>query len=177
MLVLSLREVPVQNVRWRVVSEIRGWRLTIYIAIEIYNWSGPSAPQLVPRRCSVSSIEDGPGRCHCEDQVQDCDLYLYSGNWDWARTARDGWPRRQSAVVMPKYYCDYCDRFLTHDSFQGRKQHNRGKKHQDNIRIYFSQFLSTHGPGGVPLTEMYPNGVPPYFGMPPPMPPAVISLW
>ncbi|CEP00362.1 U1 small nuclear ribonucleoprotein C [Plasmodiophora brassicae] len=73
---------------------------------------------------------------------------------------------------MPKYYCDYCDRFLTHDSFQGRKQHNRGKKHQDNIRIYFSQFLSTHGPGGVPLTEMYPNGVPPYFGMPPPMPPA-----
>ncbi len=26
---------------------------------------------------------------------------------------------------MPRYYCDYCDVFLTHDSPSVRKQHNR----------------------------------------------------
>lgn len=28
---------------------------------------------------------------------------------------------------MPRYYCDYCDSYLTHDSMAGRKQHMRGK--------------------------------------------------
>lgn len=42
---------------------------------------------------------------------------------------------------MPRFYCDYCDVYLTHDSFAGRKQHMRGRKHQDNVRQYFMQFL------------------------------------
>jgi len=42
---------------------------------------------------------------------------------------------------MPRFYCDYCDVFLTHDSFAGRKQHMRGRKHQDNVRQYYMQFL------------------------------------
>lgn len=31
---------------------------------------------------------------------------------------------------MPKYYCDYCDVFLTHDSPSVRKTHNGGRKHK-----------------------------------------------
>jgi hypothetical protein len=27
---------------------------------------------------------------------------------------------------MPRYFCDYCQTYLTHDSAPGRKQHNRG---------------------------------------------------
>lgn len=29
---------------------------------------------------------------------------------------------------MPRYYCDYCGTYLTHDSAPGRRQHNRGDK-------------------------------------------------
>ncbi|CAF2141403.1 unnamed protein product, partial [Brassica rapa subsp. narinosa] len=49
-----------------------------------------------------------------------------------------------------RYYCDYCDTYLTHDSiicifiyiFQPsvRKQHNAGYKHKANVRIYYHQF-------------------------------------
>jgi hypothetical protein len=27
---------------------------------------------------------------------------------------------------MPRFYCDYCDAYLTHDSMTGRQQHMRG---------------------------------------------------
>jgi len=41
---------------------------------------------------------------------------------------------------MPKYYCDYCDIFLTHDSPSVRKSHNEGWKHKAAVRAYYSQF-------------------------------------
>ncbi|CAN8247950.1 unnamed protein product [Cochlearia groenlandica] len=57
---------------------------------------------------------------------------------------------------MPRYYCDYCDTYLTHDSVSlyltcivivfdepkpsVRKQHNAGYKHKANVRIYYQQF-------------------------------------
>jgi len=41
---------------------------------------------------------------------------------------------------MPKYYCDYCDVFLTHDSPSVRKSHNSGWKHKAAVRTYYSQF-------------------------------------
>mmetsp|Transcript_25880 Transcript_25880/g.72483 ORF Transcript_25880/g.72483 Transcript_25880/m.72483 type:complete len:156 (-) Transcript_25880:155-622(-) len=41
---------------------------------------------------------------------------------------------------MPRYYCDYCDTYLTHDSPSVRKQHNAGYKHKANVRNYFAQF-------------------------------------
>jgi hypothetical protein len=57
---------------------------------------------------------------------------------------------------MPKYYCDYCDVFLSHDSQNGRKEHNHGRKHQENVRMFYAEFLSTHVqvPGPSPLTFM-----------------------
>ncbi|CAH9099492.1 unnamed protein product [Cuscuta europaea] len=41
---------------------------------------------------------------------------------------------------MPRYYCDYCDTYLTHDSPSVRKQHNAGYKHKANVRIYYQKF-------------------------------------
>ena len=58
---------------------------------------------------------------------------------------------------MPKYYCDYCDAFLTHDSPRVRKTHNgmilricirhnsylnlEGRRHTDNVRVYYENWL------------------------------------
>lgn len=39
-----------------------------------------------------------------------------------------------------RYYCDYCDTYLTHDSPSVRKQHNAGYKHKANVRTYYQQF-------------------------------------
>eukprot|EP01125_Pyxidicula_operculata_P021943 TRINITY_DN8779_c0_g1_i1.p1 TRINITY_DN8779_c0_g1~~TRINITY_DN8779_c0_g1_i1.p1 ORF type:complete len:115 (-),score=26.87 TRINITY_DN8779_c0_g1_i1:65-409(-) len=41
---------------------------------------------------------------------------------------------------MPKYYCDYCDIYLTHDSPSVRKSHNDGWKHKAAVKAYYSQF-------------------------------------
>ncbi|GER43733.1 U1 small nuclear ribonucleoprotein C [Striga asiatica] len=41
---------------------------------------------------------------------------------------------------MPRYYCDYCDTYLTHDSPSVRKQHNAGYKHKNNVRNYYQQY-------------------------------------
>ncbi|GFQ06110.1 u1 small nuclear ribonucleoprotein c [Phtheirospermum japonicum] len=41
---------------------------------------------------------------------------------------------------MPRYYCDYCDTYLTHDSPSVRKQHNAGYKHKANVRTYYQQY-------------------------------------
>ncbi|KAG0021101.1 hypothetical protein BGZ80_003035 [Entomortierella chlamydospora] len=40
---------------------------------------------------------------------------------------------------MPKYYCDYCDIFLTHDSSSVRKAHNAGRNHLVNVKTYYSE--------------------------------------
>ncbi|WVQ77901.1 hypothetical protein IAR50_007606 [Cryptococcus sp. DSM 104548] len=39
---------------------------------------------------------------------------------------------------MGKYYCDYCDIYLTHDSMNARKAHNTGRNHIANVRDYFA---------------------------------------
>lgn len=42
---------------------------------------------------------------------------------------------------MPKYYCDYCDTYLTHDSPSVRKTHCGGRKHKENVCIYYQKWL------------------------------------
>ena len=42
---------------------------------------------------------------------------------------------------MPRYYCDYCDMYLTHDSAGGRKEHIRGMKHRNNVIAHFKPKL------------------------------------
>jgi hypothetical protein len=54
---------------------------------------------------------------------------------------------------MPKkYYCEYCNIYLTHSSPIGRKQHARGRKHINNKIEYYTQFLveqQSQAAGGV----------------------------
>lgn len=40
----------------------------------------------------------------------------------------------------------------------GRKQHNRGWKHRENVKLYYEQFLA--GQGGM-MTRTYPRASPP----------------
>uniref|UniRef100_A0A6M2DCT8 U1 small nuclear ribonucleoprotein C n=1 Tax=Xenopsylla cheopis TaxID=163159 RepID=A0A6M2DCT8_XENCH len=42
---------------------------------------------------------------------------------------------------MPKYYCDYCDTYLTHDSPSVRKTHCSGRKHKDNVKFYYQKWM------------------------------------
>ncbi|KAI0982314.1 hypothetical protein GJ496_010425 [Pomphorhynchus laevis] len=42
---------------------------------------------------------------------------------------------------MPKYYCDYCDTYLTHDSPSVRRTHNQGRNHKENVRLYYQQWM------------------------------------
>ncbi|KAJ3432821.1 u1 small nuclear ribonucleoprotein c [Anaeramoeba flamelloides] len=44
---------------------------------------------------------------------------------------------------MPKYYCAYCDVYLTHDSPNVRRAHNRGWKHKTAVRCYYAMFEHT----------------------------------
>ena len=51
---------------------------------------------------------------------------------------------------MPKYYCEFCDAWLAHDSQGVRKQHNTGFKHLANVRAYYTCFLDNLAPGQLP---------------------------
>jgi len=42
---------------------------------------------------------------------------------------------------MPKYYCDYCDTYLTHDSPSVRKTHCAGRKHKDNVKFFYQKWM------------------------------------
>ncbi|MCI4375229.1 hypothetical protein PGIGA_G00106870 [Pangasianodon gigas] len=44
-------------------------------------------------------------------------------------------------VKMPKFYCDYCDTYLTHDSPSVRKTHCSGRKHKENVKDYYQKWM------------------------------------
>ncbi|TKR77302.1 hypothetical protein L596_018299 [Steinernema carpocapsae] len=91
---------------------------------------------------------------------------------------------------MPKYYCDYCDVFLTHDSPSVRKTHNGGRKHKENVRMFYQKWMEQQAqklvdatakafaagrpppmlPGMPPRPGMLPMGMPPLGGVRPPFP-------
>ncbi|RFU31877.1 hypothetical protein B7463_g4476, partial [Scytalidium lignicola] len=96
---------------------------------------------------------------------------------------------------MPKFFCDYCDVYLTHDSMSVRKAHNSGRNHLRNVVDYYQQIghekaqsvidsitnsyaaegqaasnpMLAQNPGGTPFPPPFgfPGGVPPPpFGAP-----------
>lgn len=40
---------------------------------------------------------------------------------------------------MPKYYCDYCKSYLTHDTMSVRKSHLQGRNHIKNYCAYYEE--------------------------------------
>lgn len=74
---------------------------------------------------------------------------------------------------MTRYYCDYCDTYLTHDSPVVRKQHNSGYKHKANVRNYYMQFEESQTQSLIDskIMEFAQHARPPTMpGMPPAMP-------
>ncbi|KAF4591787.1 hypothetical protein GQ602_002086 [Ophiocordyceps camponoti-floridani] len=98
---------------------------------------------------------------------------------------------------MPKFFCDYCDVYLTHDSLSVRKAHNSGRNHLRNVVDYYQQIghekaqsvidsitssyaaegqahanpmLPQNQPGfhAPPPFPGFPGGPPPFGVMPPP---------
>ncbi|KFM61136.1 U1 small nuclear ribonucleoprotein C, partial [Stegodyphus mimosarum] len=53
---------------------------------------------------------------------------------------------------MPKYYCDYCDTYLTHDSPSVRKTHCNGRKHKDNVKFYYQKWVEEQAQNLIDLT-------------------------
>ena len=49
---------------------------------------------------------------------------------------------RATKKRMTRYYCEYCDAYLTHDSATVRRQHISGFKHKANVRNYYLQFTN-----------------------------------
>ena len=45
---------------------------------------------------------------------------------------------------MPKFYCEYCDVYLAHESVGVRRQHKKGRKHKDNVRAYYLSYVEKH---------------------------------
>ncbi|XP_017478039.1 PREDICTED: U1 small nuclear ribonucleoprotein C-like [Rhagoletis zephyria] len=86
---------------------------------------------------------------------------------------------------MPKYYCDYCDTFLTHDSPSVRKTHCNGRKHKENVRFYYQKWMEEQAQNLIDATTaafkankaLAPSPFgglkPPIPGMPPVLPPGV----
>ena len=59
---------------------------------------------------------------------------------------------------MPRYFCDYCDVYLTHDSAPGRKQHIRGWKHRENVKQYYvSGCVESNSGRRTPSTQRCPR--------------------
>ncbi|CEL92424.1 unnamed protein product [Vitrella brassicaformis CCMP3155] len=46
---------------------------------------------------------------------------------------------------MPKYYCEYCDIYLTHSSPAGRRQHANGRRHINNKIEYYNNLMREKG--------------------------------
>ncbi|GAA5830931.1 hypothetical protein JCM11251_005083 [Rhodosporidiobolus azoricus] len=78
---------------------------------------------------------------------------------------------------MGKYYCDYCDVFLTHDSASVRRAHNAGRNHLSNVRDYYASLgndkaqdlidqivrafeTGQRGPGQARILQMTAEGLP-----------------
>lgn len=79
---------------------------------------------------------------------------------------------------MPKYFCDYCDTYLTHDSPSVRKTHCAGRKHRENVKFYYEKWFEQNihkGPPIPPPSSFTPDFPPPPLlhglptGPPPPM--------
>ncbi|XP_031820890.1 U1 small nuclear ribonucleoprotein C isoform X1 [Sarcophilus harrisii] len=73
--------------------------------------------------------------------------------------------------TMPKFYCDYCDTYLTHDSPSVRKTHCSGRKHKENVKDYYQKWMEEQAQSLIDkTTAAFQQGkIPPTpFSAPPP---------
>uniref|UniRef100_A0AAX7SWV9 U1 small nuclear ribonucleoprotein C n=2 Tax=Pseudocrenilabrinae TaxID=318546 RepID=A0AAX7SWV9_ASTCA len=77
-----------------------------------------------------------------------------------------------SVTLTQRFYCDYCDTYLTHDSPSVRKTHCSGRKHKENVKDYYQKWMEEQAQslidkttaafqqGKIPPTP-FPGGPPP----------------
>ena len=56
---------------------------------------------------------------------------------------------------MPKFYCDYCDTYLTHNTPSVRKTHCAGRKHKENVKFYYQKWMEDQVGWGVVLWFLF----------------------
>ena len=56
---------------------------------------------------------------------------------------------------MPKFYCDYCDTYLTHNTPSVRKTHCAGRKHKENVKFYYQKWMEDQVRWGVVLWFLF----------------------
>ena len=99
---------------------------------------------------------------------------------------------------MPRFYCDYCDAYLTHDSAPGRQQHMRGWKHRENFKKHYEKFYPQFVQNSIQMQNQMQNqmqashmqaqlqlqaagifvgGMPPIHGVMPPIPGDVYTIY
>lgn len=74
---------------------------------------------------------------------------------------------------MPRFFDDYSNTYLTHDSAAGRKQQRRGWKFRENFKLYYEQYLDEWraGPMGLAAAQQgYLRNSPPGDPNVPPLP-------
>uniref|UniRef100_A0A671FPQ8 U1 small nuclear ribonucleoprotein C n=1 Tax=Rhinolophus ferrumequinum TaxID=59479 RepID=A0A671FPQ8_RHIFE len=70
-----------------------------------------------------------------------------------------------------RFYCDYCDTYLTHDSPSVRKTHCSGRKHKENVKDYYQKWMEEQAQSLIDkTTAAFQQGkIPPTpFSAPPP---------
>ncbi|ELK33778.1 U1 small nuclear ribonucleoprotein C [Myotis davidii] len=72
---------------------------------------------------------------------------------------------------LSRFYCDYCDTYLTHDSPSVRKTHCSGRKHKENVEDYCQKWMEEQAQSLIDkTTAAFQQGkIPPTpFSAPPP---------
>lgn len=75
---------------------------------------------------------------------------------------------------MPRFFDDYSNTYLTHDSAAGRKQQRRGWKFRENFKLHYDDYLQDWRKGGMGLAsaqQAYVRAKGKEDPMIPPMPP------
>ena len=67
---------------------------------------------------------------------------------------------------MVKYYCEYCDIYLTRNNEKSRLQHRKGKKHMENVTRYYQKIYYKENPIHKAIVPPKPN-FPPLLPPPP----------
>ncbi|XP_044528350.1 U1 small nuclear ribonucleoprotein C isoform X1 [Gracilinanus agilis] len=76
-----------------------------------------------------------------------------------------------SLLLPHRFYCDYCDTYLTHDSPSVRKTHCSGRKHKENVKDYYQKWMEEQAQSLIDkTTAAFQQGkIPPTpFSAPPP---------
>lgn len=59
----------------------------------------------------------------------------------------------QKSPTMPRFFCDYSNTYLTHDSAAGRKQQRRGWKFRENFKLHYEKNLDEWRAGPMGLAS------------------------